>query len=50
MRKSGYSLRSQEQHNPSKFADSRWTKAMGKPSTQKLKVNFNHRRTAYARR
>lgn len=50
MRKTGYSLRSQEQHNPYKFADNRWTKSMGKPSTQNLKANYNHRRTAYVRR
>ena len=28
----------------------RWTKSMGKPSTQKLKANYNNRRTAYVRR
>lgn len=31
-------------------AANRWTKSMGKPSSQKLKANYNNRRTAYVRR
>ena len=50
MRKQGLSTPTQAQHTPYKYADSRWTKSMGKPSTQNLKANYNHRRTAYARR
>lgn len=50
MRKKSLGIASQAQHTPYKFADSRWTKSMGKPSTQNLKANYNHRRTAYVRR
>lgn len=32
------------------YSVTRWTKSMGKPSTQNLKANYNHRRTAYVRR
>lgn len=28
----------------------RWTKSMGKPSSQNLKANYNVRRTPYVRR
>jgi len=50
MRKKGLSIVSQAHHTPYKYADSRWTKSMGKPSTQNLKANYNHRRSVYVRR
>lgn len=50
MRKQGLSTPAQAHNTPYKFADNRWTKSMGKPSTQNLKANYNHRRMPYARR
>ena len=50
MRKKSLGIASRAQHIPYKFVDTRWTKSMGKPSTQNLKANYNHRRTAYVRR